>query len=256
MNIMTYNIASGGIDSKGSRIEYIIEVIKDANPDFLAIQEADNFDENDFKLSKKISSEIGLPYFVLSEGTLYDDGHCHHVVSFSKTPIKNIYAFPDLPFAHAGLCTTIDSPMGKLTLCNVHLHSTSETKRLIGVRAVIDYETKYKKGVILGDCNALSRRDHYDDLSAKEFTHYDLDHFDVTDTFSKNYVDSALHLKKDDMRTHPTIGVGHPISKTPIRIDYIFVTKPLATHLKDTRVIKTKTSEIASDHYPVTLTLE
>lgn len=255
MKIMTFNIASGGIDSNGSRTEHIIKVINDANPDFLAIQEADNFDENDFKLLKRISSEIYLPYFEFSQGELYEDSCRHHVVSFSKTPIKNMYTFPDSPFTHAGLTTTIDSPMGELTLCNVHLHSHSEDVRLIEARVVLEHLSKFEKNIILGDCNTVSQSDHYENLSAEEFTHYDLNHFEVTDLLNNSHVDAACHLKKSDMRTHPTIGMGHPISKTPIRIDYVFVTKTLEKHLIDTSVIKTDISEIASDHYPITLTL-
>jgi hypothetical protein len=43
---MTYNILHGGIDSNGSRIEYIIDIIKEEIPDFVAIQEAHKFDKN------------------------------------------------------------------------------------------------------------------------------------------------------------------------------------------------------------------
>ncbi len=256
MKIMTYNIASGGIDSNGSRVEQIIKVITDEDPDFLAIQEADNFDKNDFELLKLISSETKLPYYEFSRAQVYEDGCQSHAVSLSKTPMKNSNDFPDNPFTHAGLATTIDSPIGEITLCNVHLHSRSEKERLKGVDAVLGHLSSCEKGVILGDCNALSRDDNYEDLTAEEFTHYDLNRFEVTDAFNEKFVDVARHLNKNDMRTHPTLGMGHPISKTPIRIDHMFVTNPLVEHLTDINVIKTETSEIASDHYPIVLTLE
>jgi len=57
------------------------------------------------------------------------------------------------------------------------------------------------------------------------------------------------------MRTHPTEGIGDSISKTQIRIDYIFTNKALIDYVKKIEVIKTKRVEIASDHYPVTATL-
>lgn len=255
MKIMTYNIASGGIDNNGSRIEHIIKIINDENPDFLAIQEAVNFEKNDFALLRRISSETNLPYFEFSEGQVYEDGNRYHVASLSKTPVKDLNTFPDTPFTHAGLVTTIDSPVGELTLCNIHLHSSSEDERLKGVDAILEYLSKFEKSIILGDHNALSRTDQYDDITTDEFTHYDLHRFEVTDLFNENFVDTACFLHKDDMRTHPTVGMGHPITKTPVRIDYIFVTEPLVSNLKDTTVIKTETADIASDHYPVTLTL-
>jgi len=255
MKIMTYNIASGGIDSNGSRVEQIIKVINDENPDFLAIQEADNFEKDDFALLKRISTETNLPYFELSHGQEYEDGVSYHVVSLCKTPIKNPDVFIDAPFSHAGLATTIDSPVGEITLCNIHLHTRCEDHRLKAMNTVLEYLSKFEKCIILGDYNALSRTDQYDDLTTNEFTHYDLHRFEATDLFNEHFVDTARFLQKNSMRTHPTIGMGHPISKTPVRIDYIFVTDPLVSNLKDTRVIKTSTTEIASDHYPVELTL-
>lgn len=253
---MSYNIAYGGVDNNGSRIEHIINVVNDANPDFLAIQEAHDFEKNNFERLKKISSETNLPYFEFSEGALYNDGERYPVASFSKSPIKHIYTFDDSAFAHAGLVTTVDSPVGELTLCNVHLHNRSEDERLRSIKTVLDYLSKFEKNIILGDHNALSRGDNYSDLSAEEFTYYELDRFEVADLLNNSHVDTALHLEKNNIGTHPTIGMGHPISKTPIRIDYIFATKPLTTHLKYKAVIKTETAEIASDHYPLTLILE
>jgi len=177
MKIMTYNIASGGIDSNGSRVDQIIAVINDANPDFLAIQEADNFQKDDFALLKKISAETNLSYFEFSQGQVYEDGKRYHTVSLSKTPIKNTYTFSDTPFTHAGLATTIDSPLGELTICNIHLHSRQEDERLKGINAVLQYLATFEKSIILGDHNALSKTDQYDDLTTSEFTHYDLDRF-------------------------------------------------------------------------------
>ncbi len=252
---MTYNIASGGIDTNGSRIEHITKIINDENPDFLAIQEAVNFEKNDFALLKIISSETNLPYFEFSEGQVYEDGNRYHVASLSKSPVKDLNTFSDTPFTHAGLVTTVDSIAGKLTLCNIHLHSRSEDERLKGANAILENLSKFEKIIILGDHNALSRIDQYDDTTTDEFTHYDLHRFEVTDLFNENFIDTARFLQKNDMRTHPTVGMGHPISKTPVRIDYIFVTEPLVVNLKDITVIKTETAEIASDHYPVTLTL-
>ena len=253
---MTFNILEGGIDGAGLRIDFIIDVIKEVQPDFLALQEANNFDKDDNALLKKVSSEIDLPYHALSSGSIRESGKRYHVVSLSRFPLREIHTFSNFLFKCAVLSVIIDSPLGELSICNLHLDVNSRDSRVREARAVLDYQSKFKKSVILGDFNSLSHFDHYEDLSAEEFTTYDLTSYTTTDLFNKDYVDSVARLNVNDRRTHPTIGVGHPISKSPIRIDYIFVTPSLTTHLKSATVIKTSTSEKASDHYPVALTLQ
>jgi len=255
MKIMTYNILEGGIDDKGSRIEHIIKVIKEENPDFLALQEANNFDKNDSKLLKRVSKETKLPHYGLSQGGLYDDGNRYHTSSLSRYPFREVYTFPESSFQCSAISVVIDSPFGELSICNIHLNARSEDERLKELEVVLNHQSKHEKNIILGDHNTLSRVDNYGDISAKEFTHYGLTRFDVTDTLHKSYVDTLAHLNIKDRSTHPTAGVCHPISENPIRIDYVFVTLPLSPNIKSGKVIKTKISNIASDHYPTVVTL-
>ena len=255
MKIMTYNILDGGIDSNGSRIEHIIETIKKEEPDFVAIQEAHNFEKNENELLRRLSKETKLPFFALAQGALEDDLERSHVVSLSRYPLQEEYLFPGSTFQCAALSVVIDSPLGKLSICNIHLHAHSEDERVNEAEAVLSYQSKYDKHIILGDFNSLSRSDNYCDLSAREFTYYDLTRFEATDKFNTSHTDAVAHLNVNDRSTHPTIGVTHRISKTPVRIDYVFLTPSLSTHIKDVRTIKTPTAEKASDHYPVVVTL-
>jgi exodeoxyribonuclease-3 len=255
MKIMTYNILHGGIDSDGSRIEHIIDTIKKEKPDFVAIQEAHNFDKNENELLKRVSNETKLPYYALSHGALEDDLKRAHVVSLSRYPLQEEYLFPDSTFKHAALSVVIDSPLGKLSICNIHLHAHSEDERVSEAEMVLSYQAKHGQHIILGDFNSLSRLDNHGDLSAHEFTWYDLARFEATDIFNMSHIDAVVHINVDDRSTHPTIGVTHRISKTPIRIDYVFLTPSLSTHIKNAKIIKTPTAEKASDHYPVVVTL-
>ena len=257
MKIMTYNILNGGIDDKGSRIEYIINVINKEKPDFLAIQEANNFDKNNNELLKRISDETNLPYYILSPGALCDNKKRYHVVSLSRHPVREEHMFfSDAAVQSAALSVVIDSPLGELSICNVHLNARSENERLKEIKSILKFQSKYKNHIILGDFNAIFRTNKYSDLTAREFTYYDLTHFYVTDLLKKSYVDTLTNLNIKDRSTHPTSGVGHPISKSPIRIDHVFITSLLSSHIKSGSVIKTEISEIASDHYPVVVTLD
>jgi len=255
MKVMTFNIWEGGVNDSGSRTGFIVDVIKEANPDFLALQEANHFDKDSNSLLKKISREISLPYYSLSEGTLRKNGMRFHVAILSRYPLREEHRFSDFAFDCAALSVVIDCPIGEISICNLHLHAFSEDKRLNELDVVLKYQSRYKNHMLLGDFNSLSRHDHYGNLSAEEFIYYDLNRFEATDMLSKNYVDAAAHLNVSDRRTHPT-GITRQISKSLIRIDYMFLTPSLAVHTKNSTVIKTPSSEKASDHYPVMLTLE
>ena len=45
-------VLNGGFDENGSRIKHIIDVVKEVNPDVLALQETYNFSKNDNELLK------------------------------------------------------------------------------------------------------------------------------------------------------------------------------------------------------------
>ena len=255
MKIMTNNILEGGVDNKGSRIEHIIDVIKEVNPDFVALQEANNFDKNDNELLKTVSSETNLPHYALSPGAPYQDQKSYHVASLSRYPLREEHTFPESSFQSAALSVAIDSPLGEISLCNVHLHDSSEAERLKEISVITKYQSKHKNYIILGDLNAISRSDNHRNLSSEESARYDLTRFDVTDMLSRRYVDVVSHLNVSENCTHPTVGVSHPISKSSIRIDYIFVTQSLVSNIRSGAIIKTKTSDVASDHYPVVVTL-
>ncbi len=253
---MSYNILEGGVDLNGSRIETIIDVINDVNPDFLAIQEANRFDENDFALLKMVSEQTNLPHYALSQGAVYEDGERNHAASFSRYPFNNVHRFEDDSFKCAALSVSIDCPVGKLSLCNIHLHPRSGDERLREIGVVQDFQSQFETNIILGDNNALSRLDTYGDLAAEEFSYYDLDKYDAIDMFiDKGFIDTVAYFDVKDRTTHPTLGWPHPVSKSQIRIDYIWADPSLLPLMKAANVIKTVDVENASDHRPVTLTL-
>jgi endonuclease/exonuclease/phosphatase family metal-dependent hydrolase len=109
----------------------------------------------------------------------------------------------------------------------------------------------YENQILLGDLNSISLDDDYE-LETLQVE----PRFDVTNMLNQDYVDIASYLELDDKITHPTASNKHPDYTMPIRIDYIFVTPSLAPRVKDLAVIKTETSEQASDHYPMIATIE
>ena len=253
MRVMTFNILRGGIDEYGSRIESIKKVISDASPDFVALQEANNFDYANDKLLKEVSQDIGLQFYALSHGSDLDGEH-FNVASFSRYPFKEKHLFSCPPFQCAGLFTVIDSPLGELAICNIQLGMEtghSEDNRLEEIEVVLKHVAGYENQILLGDFNSISHDDNYD-LETLQLE----PRFDVTNRLKRDYVDIASYVELDNKITHPTASNKHPDYTNPIRIDYIFVTPSLASCVKDATVIKTRSSEQASDHYPMIAIIE
>ena len=196
-----------------------------------------------------------MPYYASSQSGSDAGDNRYHITFLSRYPLRDIYTFSDTSSGLAALSMVIDSPLGEMSLCNVHLPAHLEEERAGLLKEVLRYQSQYPSHVILADLNAISRADQYGDLSAKEFTYHGLTGFETTDMMKEGYIDSVAHLDVQNRRTHPTAGVPHVITETPVRIDYIFVTKSLSERLKSAEVIKTPISDNASDHYPVTLTL-
>lgn len=72
---------------------------------------------------------------------------------------------------------------------------------------------------------------------------------------STGYIDSALELNKNLENTVPTFA-NEDNAHSNFRLDYIFLSESLVPHLKNYEVVKNSLTNKASDHYPVTVTLQ
>jgi len=251
MKLMTLNILQGGMDEEhSSRIDFIIAVIREANPDFVAVQEAHNFEKNSRRFLRRISERIGLPYCDLSPGTPREFDKQSHVANFSRYRIKKGYKFPGCRISGGALLSVIDSPIGELAICNLHLDMYSEDFRLREVNEILKHTLPYENLVILGDFNSVSLDGDYDPKTIEvEYR------FVVTNMLKRFLADAASNLGWEEGITFPTPINTHLAYTRPLRVDYIFVSPSLAVHTKNVAVIKTQDSEKASDHYPLVVTL-
>jgi len=247
MKLMTFNIDTGGDD-----IDTVKKVIREAKPDFLALQEANNFEKNNYRLLKEVSRDTGLPYYAFAPAPALKnwDGRAYHVVSLSRSPIKQQYTLSGPPFQNAILSTVIDSPLGELAICNVQLQVFGEDKRLKEIEIILEREARRKNRILMGDLNSLSPDDDYDPETL-EVEH----RFDVITRIKRYYVDAAVRAGLVDRSTFPTPSNRNPAYTKPIRIDYVFVAPPLARYIKDATVIRTRAAEEAGDHSPFEITL-
>lgn len=251
MKFMTFNIREGGEDENGSRIEFIAKVIREASPDFVALQEADGFEGYGDRRLREISERLELPYCALSPGTPRESDTQCHVASLSRYPLKKTFKFPDCAISGGALLTVVDSPTGELAVCNFQLDAYEEDVRLREIEAILEIMSPHERQILLADVNSISRVDNYDEENLQVEPR-----FDVMAQLSCVYVDVAVRVGLVDRSTHPTPINTHPKFTRPIRIDYALVSRSLADYVAGAAVIKTPASEEASDHYPFVFTLD
>jgi len=162
MKLLTFNIFRGGIDEHGSRIHRIIDVIKEENPDFVALQEADDFERNNSRLLREISERTGLRYYDLSPGTPRAWDKPSHVASLSRYEMTENHKFSGCTISGGALLTVIDSPVGKLAICNFHLDAYSEQIRLRELADIWKRISMHENQILLGDFNSVSLGGDYD----------------------------------------------------------------------------------------------
>lgn len=254
MKLMTYNIFDGGKD----RLPPIIEIIKSAKPDYVTLNESNTFAANNNQILKEVARAVNLPYFDLALSGQYD----YHVAVLSKYPLKEVHKLQ--PLMRACLIASIDCELGSMSIASLHLTPDSEDLRDSEIDLIVDSQKNIGNHVLMGDMNSLSEYDNYpsqiietfNDIQLKKFTTNGKLRFEAIDKIiSSGYYDSARHLDKNKEPTVPTGLNQDPAHSANLRLDYIFVSESLLPRLATYSVIKTDLTDKASDHYPITTTL-
>ncbi len=246
MKVLTYNILCGG-DKRltgENRRPRILSLLKDASPDIVALQEANGFD--DPGILQAFSDSLGLPYFTLSNGALYEDGDRYNVVLFSRYQLSDIHHFNECTFQSAALSAVAHTPLGRLSLCTVHLHAFDERKRLAELSCLQTHQRKFPAQILLGDFNAVSRIDSY----PAETSEFELT-YNVTDKLNQSLVDLFAQNREKKLATFPTGLKAENNLLEPRRIDYIIASKNLSCLVSNLQVIRTPAARRASDHFPL-----
>lgn len=254
MKLMTYNILGGWED----RIDLIIETVLDESPDYLVINEANSFVPDVSGHLERLAEATELSYAVAAPS----GKDTFHVLLFSKKPFDYVQFLT--PLVRAGAFAMVDTALGQLTIVGTHLTPFTEDERLAEIKSILKAVETHPNTIIMGDLNALSPHDDYSHLSWEEmntiqrekFTTDQQLRFDTIRTIEEaGFVDSAVVRDSNHMPTSPT-AITHDIAHANMRLDYVFVSRPLADTVVDYRVVKTENTEIASDHYPVVVELK
>ena len=253
MKLMTYNILDGG----GRRLQLIVDAVNKEHPDYLTVNEANTFANENRKILKETSAEIGLPYFDIALSGEYD----YHVAVFSKYPFIEVHEIQLL--MRACLVTLVETDLGLLSIASLHLTPVSEDLRHSEIELIVNFQKKYENRILMGDMNSLSKHDGYNQELIRNFNEAQLKKFTTDGYFrldviekilAAGYYDTALHLGKNKTHTVPT-PANTDNAHGNMRLDYIFISSSLLPHLTNYAVIKKDITDKASDHYPVIVNL-
>jgi len=251
---MTYNLLNGAPET----LDDVISVVNSVNPDFLTINEANTFVENGEKILKDFAQKIGFKNYKLALSGEYD----YHVAAFSKPPFKTVEEIK--PLMRAGILSVVDTVLGEMSVVSTHLTPYTEDLRLPEIELITKTQSKYKNKVLMGDMNSLSEYDNYNpemiksfnEIQTRKFTTSGKLRFDaIKKILSRDYLDSGFELKQNSVFTAPT-DVNEFNAHSNMRLDYIFISKPLRRYLKSYEVIKNEQTKKASDHFPVVIELK
>jgi endonuclease/exonuclease/phosphatase family metal-dependent hydrolase len=156
IRFMTYNVMAGAgaanpnpVDPDEYRLPKILGIIKTANPDILAIQEASSWDKLNPPVVQQVAEELQMNFYFLG---VSDVGGMTALLS--KLEIKEVGNLPE-PFSMA-VRAEIIAPNGEsIYVFNVHLSSGDHEIRLEQLTFLVEEMNRYrdKAVIMMGDMN-------------------------------------------------------------------------------------------------------
>ncbi|WP_433119060.1 endonuclease/exonuclease/phosphatase family protein [Micromonospora sp. CA-246542] len=264
LRVMTWNIRTGGRDRGGSdRLDRVVQVVDQQAPDVLALQELRGFDRAG--LMATVADRVGMtPHLARS---------CfgQPVAVLVRPPYRVLAAGPlRRPFHHAAARVVVSTPAGPLTVVGTHLYPYSGGRRRMEVDWLVAALRRAPGPMTLlaGDLNSLDPTvDHtarLDGLPALYKRRHlrrrggAVDTRAVAQLLAADLVDLWPSANGDAPEaaglTVPTRFGGAEFAG--MRLDYLLGSRAVAERVRDCRVIRDATTDTASDHYPLLVTID
>ena len=253
MRILTYNIREGGV----GRAEQLAEVIRAANPDFVALQEA-----REPSVVERVAALAGLPYC--------GSRPSHSTGFLSKVPVLE-HAWRHPPRTrHAVLEVSLGDGLPRVFV--VHLrawfsrwseqHRVRELRGLLeGIKQQLIRERHaFAFHVLAGDFNALAPDERFDPSPMPAWIRgmiwlsgRDIARSTIELMRAEGYVDAWRTFHPDSEREP---GFTFPVWNPHVRLDYVFTPAAYAPRVASCEVRRTPdVARTASDHFPLLVDL-
>jgi exodeoxyribonuclease III len=246
MRLMTYNILDGGKD----RESYILKVIQDNQPDVIVLQEI--FSE---EILKFLALSLDMEYYIGGGNKK------RKVALLSKLPVRSFTSqHPLFPIWRNFIDAELEWKQNQvIRLIGVHpiamLGVAFEVWRLWEAKYILRYIQGIQCAHILiaGDFNAIAPSER---IRTKNMPHWlkwmiyfqgnRVFHFSIQRYLSAGFIDCFRFCNPTDE------GFTLPPDNPNARLDYIFVSEEMKSHLKSATVIRElEDVKLASDHLPV-----
>lgn len=257
LRVMTYNTLFGGFDGEdGHRFELQVEIIREADPDVLFVQEWRGFLANGGRLLYEAERRLGRRALVAAAPVT---GQNTAVLLKPGIEVIRFEANAD-HFHHAAAIAELRVPQldKPLTAISVHLCPMGPSVRLCEASYLANFAVDDSYTIIGGDLNSVSPHDpepQLADLPARfRFRYADPDGKADRGTLAAleraGFTDIGFGLDGNAVPTVP--GAAFKGSEfVPFRCDYLLASKALADRVRDYRVLTGGGAGEASDHYPI-----
>ncbi len=257
MKLLTYNILNGGTQPGGDdRLEQVLQVIAQQDPDIVLLNEARDFDADGRARLFYLERRLGM------RGILAQAESGYHLAAFVRQlPIVRQRTFTR-HMQHAALEVELEGQAGSLFVVATHLHPFGGQRRLEEAQFLGRYAGHASPLFLAGDMNSVSphdapRVDLRDLAPHRRIRHampdgsidtraiQTLENAGFTDLFVKHGAAFAA--------TYPT---AMKPGRKQLRLDYVFANPAAEKLTLRCEVIDNELSQTASDHLPVLVEFE
>lgn len=265
IKLISYNVYWGMRQDSTEYKSKFSKWIKSQDPDILALQEVNGFTQ---KMIEDFAASYGHPFAIIVKEPAPDGSISFPVAITSKFPIVNVTRVVD-NMIHGMLLANVDG----FNFIVTHFHPFSSEKRsneIDLVLATINSNPTFK-WLLIGDLNSVSPLDKegYENGLLLKDIREDMKKRPQNENLKNNELDYSIQQKILDYGMIDAFKVFHPKfepsaptklwydqAKSPLRYDYIYVSKDMSGDLISCDIIKDEFTDIYSDHYPVRLILK
>jgi endonuclease/exonuclease/phosphatase family metal-dependent hydrolase len=252
MRILSYNIYEGAQSEGKDRIESVIDLIREIDPDLVGLCECKRFWEDGSARLQRFKDALDM------RAVMNHAASGNHVALLYRQSVPVVAEDASSVTMYHGFSSVVVSlpRVGRTAIIMTHLHPRSVIMRLAEAQCVLAKATFEPNAVVMGDFNALAETDEKAIASQLSLNGQirlldgkGLGSTSAVSTFTRyGFVDLGA---AEGAPTCPTRLVeNNTIEKVALRLDYILVTSKLAKMARMS-MITTSKAHMASDHFPL-----
>jgi exodeoxyribonuclease III len=258
MRIVSWNLLNGGQDgASAERLERIIGLLCEQNPDVVLLQEATGYALDERRLLYHVENSLDMRGFLAIAKTGY------HLATYIRRGQRvGGYEVDASNFFHAMLrVELLLTDTIRLNLINAHLCPHSSQVRVIEAQHLARYAAEGTYVLIGGDMNSLDPHEDHRLALERMPAHYRARYLmpgddSMPDTrVGRSFEAAGLidigYKRGDQGYTIPTSLPVYGADFGRLRLDYMYLSPALADVVTNYSVLRTDLADQCSDHYPI-----